>query len=123
MKTKLITLVVVALFGLFSANTAHAQLNNGSTANPASSFSLKAYPSPTSDILNISTILPKVLTEPAYFEVLSFQGQVLQSFNCMDCGDATVRTINVKNFPAGMYIVRVTYKGMIRSVKFVKIDG
>lgn len=125
MKTKLFTLALVALFGLFCSTDANAQKAAGSTVggNPQKGkLFIKSYPNPTDDDINIRMVLPKELDAPAEVTIINTSGVVVHSFSCTDCIDESVRTINVKSWPAGMYYVRATYLEESRVTKFIKID-
>jgi len=125
MKTKFFTIAAAIVLALgFSATESKAQSAGGSVLQPpTSTFLVKAYPNPTADIINIELNMPKVLFETVKIEIVDVTGQVLYLYGCMDCIDKSVHTVNVKNWAAGLYYVRVTYKNQVKITKFIKIDG
>jgi hypothetical protein len=124
MKTKFITLVAVALFGLFLTNTANAQISSGGNGIqfPTKQFTIKAYPNPAIDELNIELNMPKELYSDVIVEIMTPQGQKVYQFSCSDCVDKSIHVVNVKDYAPGMYHVRVSYQNTVRATKFIKIS-
>lgn len=125
MKTKFLTLVAVALFGLFFSNSANAQISSGGNGGiqvPTKQFSIKAYPNPAIDDLFVELNMPKQLQGDVLVEILTPQGQKVYNFSCSDCVDKSIHQVNVKDYPAGMYYVRVTYINLVRTTKFLKVS-
>ncbi|UPT68285.1 MAG: T9SS type A sorting domain-containing protein [Sphingobacteriales bacterium JAD_PAG50586_3] len=124
MKTKFFTFAAAALFGLFLTTDANAQFSGSANGIvvPTKQFSIKVYPNPAVDDLNIEINMPKQLTDIVYIEIMTPQGQKVYQYSCSDCVDKTVHTVNIKDYAAGMYHARVSYLNTVRTTKFLKID-
>lgn len=123
MKTKLFTLALVALFGLFYSTDANAQdINKPSSTRPKDNIFVDVYPNPAPDEIHIKTNMPKNLLSPADITIINTNGATMYNYTCQDCGDQFIHTVSVKPWAAGMYYVKLTYKGTVRTARFIKVS-
>ena len=81
---------------------------------------LTVYPNPASDFVNVQCTMNNVQLEIESVEILDVCGRVVSTVVETMCTSSLQTRINVGNFPAGIYFVRVTTDAGAVTKKFVK---
>ncbi|HAS42635.1 MAG TPA: hypothetical protein DCS93_19300 [Microscillaceae bacterium] len=88
--------------------------------DPLPDSKLVLYPNPTSDYLQVKLETQKPLSNQAYWEIITIQGQIVKSgawaFN------QPSKSVNTSNLAQGIYILRIIDEGRIIQRRFRKKD-
>ena len=88
--------------------------------DPLSKSKLVLYPNPTSDYLQVKLEAQKPLSNQAYWEIITIQGQIVKSgawvFN------QPSKSVNTRNLAEGIYILRIVDENRIIQRRFRKKD-
>ena len=115
MKTKLFTLLAFTMLGLLVGVTE----SNAQSLNKGGGVGIREYPNPTNETAFIESVLPAKRVGSAVIQITSMSGQVMFNKECSDCVGKSTHPVDVTLWPAGLYIVTMTYKGREFAAKFI----